>query len=221
MSTTPAKTLTLLTQEIQQKTQDFESVDGNEVLRQDLIGLARSLISQLLTPREKLAHLAYFDFALYPVIRVLVDLGLFRELDAASQPVSVKRLAEESGADEQLLRRLLKHVAVANFVDETSPDTYVANEMTRCLASPGGQGVILDIWSASKCYSSFPEYFKSIGYANPLDKNNSAWYHRHNQHYFEYVFAPGHEREKQAFHDHMSFKGTYEETVFGLCRSPS
>jgi hypothetical protein len=196
-----------LSRDIQRKIDDLQSSNDNETLRQELIRNARSLIFQLETPRERLARMTYFEHSLYPVTRVLVDLGIFRRLESVSpRSISATQLAEKSGADVGLLERLLKHVAVVDFIRETGPDEYVANEMTKCLASEGGEGLMKDIFLASTIHHNFPEYFKDIGYSNPLGKDKSAWYHLYKQHFFEYVFAPGHEKAAEAFHAHMKFK---------------
>lgn len=200
-----------LTENIQRKVGSLQSDKGNEISRQDLIRDARALVSQLETPRERLSRMAYFEYSIYPVTRVLLDLGIFRQLDgAAPRTVNATQLANKSGADVRLLERLLKHVAVVDFIRETGPDEYTANDMTQCLASDGGEGLLKDIWLASTTYVSFPDYFKEVNYSNPLGEDKSAWHHSHKQHYFEYVFSPGHEKVAEAFHNHMKFK------AFGL-----
>ena len=207
MSKASPPSISQLARDIHRKVDDLQSSDGNEILRQETIRNARSLVYQLETPRERLARMTYFEHSLFPVTRVLVDLGIFRELESvAPQPVNAKQLAEKSGADIRLLERLLKHVAVVDFIGETGPDEYVANEMTKCLASEGGEGLMKDIYLASTIHHTFPEYFESIGHSNPLGKDKSAWYHLYQQHFFDYVFAPGHEKIAEAFHAHMKFK---------------
>jgi hypothetical protein len=200
------KSLSRLARDVQRKVDELQTDDHNEPLRQELVRMTRSLVYQLETPQERVARMAYYDFSLYPVTRVLVDLGVFRQLDATSYPVPVSQLAEKSGADVRLLERLLKHVAVVDFVRETAPDEYAANDMTTCLASPGGEGLLVDIYQIAGAFDSFPQYFESIGYRNPLGKDKSAFYHIYRQHYFDYLFAPGNKRAAKAFHNHMKFK---------------
>ena len=199
-------TLPELTQEILRKVVDLQSREGNESLRQDLLRLARSLVSQLETPRERIARMAYFDVSLFPVTRVLVNLGVLKILAKASKSMNATQMAEECSADVRLLERLLKHVAVAEFIQESGPDEYSANDVTRCLASEGGEGIIKDIGHVSRAMESLPRYFEATAYSNPRDKDNSAWYALYGQHYFEYVFAPSHEDRVEAFHNHMKFK---------------
>ena len=115
------KDLSKLAGDVQRKVEELQADDCNEPLRQELVRMTRSLVSQLETPQERLARMAYFDFSVYPVTRVLVDLSVFRQLATASGPVPVSQLAENSGADVRLLDRLLKHVAVVEFVRETAP----------------------------------------------------------------------------------------------------
>lgn len=198
--------LSKLTKDIQLKLDGLGNNHSHEQLRQDLVRSARSLVSQLETPREKVARMIYFDANLYPVTRVLVDLKVFEILANSSRPISAVHLAKECKSDVRLLERLLKHVSVAQYVHETGPDEYTANEVTRCLASPGGQGVVIDIWNAVKPYEYLPQYLKEIGYASPDNKDDSAWHRIHGKHFFDYIFAPGNERLATAFHNHMKFK---------------
>ena len=201
-----SRTLPELTQDLQRKVVDLQSMEGKEPLRQELLRLARSLVSQLETPRERIARMAYFDVALFPVTRVLVNLGVFKILDEASKSMNATQIAEECNADVRLLERLLKHVAVADFIQESGPDEYSANDVTRCLASAGGKGIMNDIGHVSRAMESLPRYFEGTGYSNPRHKDKSAWHELYRQRYFDYVFAPGHEDRVEAFHNHMKFK---------------
>ena len=199
-----APDLAQLTKDLQNSLSAF--TPNNEKLRQGLLQSARNLVAQLETPAERIARMAYLDFSIWPTTHVLLDLKIFKTLAASDRPKSAPELAQQSGADARLVERLLKHVAVENFVHETGPDEYVANDLTRCIASPGGEGIIKDMFNLVKVNAHLPEYFNETGYTNPTDKDNSPWCQVMGPHYFEWVNMPGREDKVEAFHNHMRFK---------------
>jgi hypothetical protein len=60
--------------------------------------------------------------------------------------LSAEHLARETNADLKLVERLLKQVATEQFVEETGPDTYLANDITWCCATPAAKGATDDIY---------------------------------------------------------------------------
>ncbi|KAG4411339.1 hypothetical protein IFR04_015525 [Cadophora malorum] len=95
--------------------------------------------------------------------------------------ISLEKPHEHSGADPSLIERLLKLVAVEKFVEETAPDTYRANDITHCIALPEPQGAIEDMFQSERVLAAIPEFLKEIKYANPTDKDNSAWKYGYQQ----------------------------------------
>ncbi|KAL2068852.1 hypothetical protein VTL71DRAFT_15190 [Oculimacula yallundae] len=150
----------------------------------------------------------YLESAIFTTTKVLIDLGIFKALARFEQPRTATQLAHESGADPALIKRLLKLVAVEKFVDEVGPDTYAANDITRCIALPGPEGAIEDMFMSQRTLSDFPEFLKENKYANPTDKDNSGWMYgrQTKQHYFEYINSPGQEKKLEVFRKHMAFK---------------
>ena len=152
--------------------------------------------------------MCYHESAIFMATKVLIDLGIFKILAATAEPIAASKLAQDTGADRALVERLLKHLAIEFFVDEAGPDTYIANDITRCLASPGGQGTIEDTFEIVSVAGAFPEFLRETNYANPTDKDKTAWKYAYktDHHFFEYLNTPGRERRLEAFRNHMQFK---------------
>lgn len=199
-----APDLAQLTKDIQQKASAL--VPNNEQLRQSLLQSARNLVAALETPGERIARMVYLDTSILAATRVLVDLKVFRILSGSGGPINAAQIAKECGADVRMLERLLKHVSVENFVQEVGPDEYVANDITRLLASPEGEGVVKNMYCWVKMADRLPSYFKETNYVNPAGKDKSVWHDIMGQHYFEYIAVPGREEEFEAFHNHMRFR---------------
>lgn len=200
------KDIASISENIQQQVSAFQADD--ETQRQILLQSARNLVKALEPPSERIGRMCYLDPLLFAATRVLLDLDVCQQLTAAETPMSASQLAETKGADPKLVERLLKHVCTEAFVQETGPDEYVANDSTRLIASPEGQGVIKDMFQIFKVGAAFPDFLKETKYANPTNKDVSAWKHSMGttQHYFEYIFTPGREHMAEAFHNHMNFK---------------
>lgn len=86
------------------------------------------------TPSERIARMCYADNFLFIATRVLVELDVFRIIAKAKGPTKVADLAKQTGADEALLARLLKHVCTQGFVEEVGADEYVGSGITERIA---------------------------------------------------------------------------------------
>lgn len=201
-----APDLTHITSKIQQQASELQS--GNEGQRLSLLQSARALVHELEKPHERIMRMCYHEGAIFMATKVLIDLGIFKILAKAAEPITASKLAQDTGADRAIVERLLKHIAIEFFVDETGPDTYIANDTTRCIASPGAQGTIEDTFQIVRVVDAFPDFLRETNYANPTDKDKSAWKYAYqtDQHFFEYVNSPGRERKLEAFRHHMQFK---------------
>ncbi|KAM0712360.1 hypothetical protein Q7P37_011455 [Cladosporium fusiforme] len=200
------KTLTQLSNELQQQASNYRQ--GDEHHRQKLLQLATDLVTAIETPKERIARMCYVEVYLFVTCRILIDLDIFRLISSEKTTSTVDRLAEKSGADPVLLGRLLKHICTQNFVKEVGPDEYLANDITNTLATPEGQGVVVDMFNMYRIGDKFPTYLKERKYRNPINKDDSPWKYGMdtNDHYFEWISRPGREFEAEAFHNHMRFK---------------
>ena len=201
-----ASDLSHITSEIQQKATELQP--GNEQQRLSLLQSARALVNELEKPHERVMRMCYHESALFMATKVLVDLGVFKILAETTEPITAAKIAQETGADSALVERLLKHIATEFFVHESGPDTYTANDITRCIASPGAQGTIEDTFQIVRVVDVLPDFLKQTNYANPTNKDKTAWKYAYktDQHFFDYVNSPGRERKLQALRNHMEFK---------------
>jgi hypothetical protein len=112
-------------------TQASSLTPGDERARQHLLATTNALVRALESPSERIARMCYADIYLFVAVRVLIDLDVFRLIvNAEGGSVKVEKLAEQTGADEVLLGRLLKHVCTQGFVREVGGDEYAGNGVT-------------------------------------------------------------------------------------------
>lgn len=80
------------------------------------------------------------------IARVGVDLGLWRLLAARDGAASsVEELAEATGAEEALLRRVLRYAATQWMVERVGVEEYRATGVTRWLAGEGMEAVVFHV----------------------------------------------------------------------------
>jgi hypothetical protein len=125
-------TISQLSSRLQEQVSTYK--DGDEQSRQQLLLTSSALLRAIETPSERIARMCYADNFLFIATRVLVELDVFRIIAKAEGPTKVKDLAKETGAEEALLARLLKHVCTQGFVKEVGVDEYGASGIGEKLA---------------------------------------------------------------------------------------
>lgn len=103
---------------------------GDESQRQKMLQSMTELMRAIETPSERIARMCYPDIYLFRAVRILVDLNVFKIISEEQPAVTVSQLAKTTGADGELLGRLLKHACTQGFVQEVGPDEYAANGVT-------------------------------------------------------------------------------------------
>ncbi|CAI7654987.1 unnamed protein product [Penicillium glandicola] len=139
---------------------------SNETGRLQIQGALRSAAEATETSHDLM--LRFFNMQLeLTVVRIGCDLGLFRILTESDEPLSVDALAEQTGAAQPLLRRLLRYLASTREVTETSQDHFKANPATKSLANPVIQDCIYYIFNISgPVYQALPDTLKENGYTD-------------------------------------------------------
>ena len=91
-------------------------------------------------------------------------------------PATGKELAQKTGADPLLLRRLLRFLVAMRAIGEAGVDVYVANNVTRHLAIPrleAGVNHTFDVIGVAT--AALPSFLAKTNYQNPTDSKNCAF----------------------------------------------
>ena len=73
------------------------------------------------------------------MVRLGLDLGIFKILVQKNAPMSVKALAQDIGSvDETLLRRILRTLGAMNAIGEVGTDIYEATNFSRAFTTEKG-----------------------------------------------------------------------------------
>lgn len=116
-------------------------------------------------------------------INALVQAGVFTKwAEAGHKPITSTELAELTGADVVLLRRMLRCLAGQHLIVETALDTFVATPWAKSfVAEPdfanvygGFHGELM-----GPVIGAFPKFLKETGYVNPTDVDKGCFQYHH------------------------------------------
>lgn len=98
------------------------------------------------------------------------EIDLFSRIEAEGAPISTAKLAEITGAEQDLIVRLLRLLAGVGFVHEEAENMWSANPTTSAMATPGvaaGARMIFDL-PVSAAFKG-PKYLRETGFASPKE----------------------------------------------------
>ncbi|KAL4945003.1 hypothetical protein BDV06DRAFT_232179 [Aspergillus oleicola] len=99
------------------------------------------------------------------LVKIGIDLGLFRILKESESPVALAQLAEKTGAAIRLLDRILRSQAAFGFIRETAHHEYTSSTFTDVFADPNAAGAIAQLFDIpSPCSQILPDYLADSGY---------------------------------------------------------
>ncbi|KAK4499366.1 hypothetical protein PRZ48_009879 [Zasmidium cellare] len=150
-------------------TTDKSIFHGDEISRMKAARAARKLAQRLEAPWERMYTEIINKSSELVSVKTCTDVKLWSCL--SSTPQTSAHLAEKTGMDQGLLRRMLRVLVTMDFVEEADVDTYVETEMSKELRDPDGMILGLDMYYSLslKMTQLLPEYFKRHGYRIPED----------------------------------------------------
>ena len=150
---------------------------ANEEARRQCLAAARSLVYALETPIEAILRVNYAEPAHAAVIRTAVDLKLFERLEQdAGGPITTSKLAESTGADPELLARLLKHLAAMGTIYETDVDKWLPTALSKALIIPMYKDAFpVCAHIIAPTTQKIPEFLAMTKYQNPEIPVNSPF----------------------------------------------
>ncbi|KAI1179307.1 S-adenosyl-L-methionine-dependent methyltransferase [Nemania sp. FL0916] len=110
------------------------------------------------------------------VVKIGLDLGLFKSLVESKDGVTLESIATRTGADISLLGRLMRYLARVGAVDQVSQNQFAANHTTRNLSHKSSESGLAHCFEVvAPIYQAMPAFLQKMNYATPLDPVDTAW----------------------------------------------
>ncbi|KAJ5787090.1 hypothetical protein N7457_002080 [Penicillium paradoxum] len=150
--------------------------NGDSDARLKLLETARSLVQAMETPQETMLRYCWAQPTAFAGIETCIDLGIFFLLAQTDKPKSVVELAATTGAEPELLGRIMKHLAAMGVFVETGRDEYGRNGLTTALAIKRFN----DAWPCINgctlpAISALPAWLKKHNYQTPTEGTDSPF----------------------------------------------
>ncbi|GAP92083.1 putative sterigmatocystin 8-o-methyltransferase protein [Rosellinia necatrix] len=147
----------------------------DERTRRRLAEGGRKLAAALELPRQTYRRIQYSHLQL-PLAVVGVETGLFSALASEDRPFGSAELAERTGVDTGLLKRLLRYYQATDMISQTADDGYQASNVTDVLSKDGHANSLR--WThkiTSQGSLNLPAWLQSIQYRYPVGILPTAW----------------------------------------------
>ncbi|KAI0483066.1 S-adenosyl-L-methionine-dependent methyltransferase [Xylariaceae sp. FL0804] len=163
--------------------------------RVQLLQKAKELTMLLEGPEDGLIKLASSS-AILASMRICVDLNIF-PIIAERAETSAAELSAKTGADETLIRRILRPLTATSWIAERGPGQYGPSPWTARLATDAGKYTVkFQHDFLMPCIGSAAAWFRDAGYANPQDPKDAPFqraFGAKGTEAFPWMAAPGNE----------------------------
>ncbi|KAI5287083.1 hypothetical protein KEM54_006254, partial [Ascosphaera aggregata] len=142
--------------------------------RQHLLTALRVVSAEIATPVERLT--ARYDQNVESAAMIVAyRMNIFELLLKEGNPMTTKALAEITGADVELLGRILRYLAAATVIKETGEQTWMANETTQEFQETSlPRQLQLNTWFGSAVLN-LPRWLEVNGYRSPVSAKDCPW----------------------------------------------
>ncbi|KAF9884205.1 hypothetical protein FE257_002196 [Aspergillus nanangensis] len=127
-----------------QKTACNKYSAGTPADSDSMLALIEELRLAVETPTDTILRLIYQP-PQNAALRTVVELGVFSRLNQGSGGLSATALTESTGADKELIVRLMRVITALGLCTSVEPEIYYPNARTRQMAEPIGQDGLVDI----------------------------------------------------------------------------
>ncbi|KAF2497264.1 O-methyltransferase [Lophium mytilinum] len=165
---------------------------ANDVERRKIIDSLRELQYSVESPHDTLNRTIYYNLRL-AIARVAMDMKLFETLvESAPVPLTVSKLAKQTGASPVLLGRLLRFLAAFSMVKEVGVDTFTANHITKSMSEEGFQaGAHHYFDNLNKVFQAAPDFLAARKYQDITDPKDTPFRAAYNTDLTIFAWAQG------------------------------
>ncbi|KFY81900.1 hypothetical protein V500_10979 [Pseudogymnoascus sp. VKM F-4518 (FW-2643)] len=112
-------------------------------------------------------------------VKTLIDADVFKKwAECGGSPKTCAELSELTGADELLIKRMMRQISGQHLVIETAEDTFAPTPWAKALATDPALSAVYGEFYAqlnSPMFKSLPYFLKERGFQSPSDVNECNW----------------------------------------------
>lgn len=149
-------------------------LSSDQKLRRRALHFAQRICTKLESPMDTIIRLSWQEPAFNCALNTALDSKAFDVLgNHKPQFVTIEELARDTGADANLLHRMLRHLGAMGAVPEQAPGSYAATPLTEGLRKVEVSGG-LDYWFdiAAPLISNLRTFLMKKGFKDPEDMDN-------------------------------------------------
>ncbi|TGO29904.1 hypothetical protein BPAE_0010g00660 [Botrytis paeoniae] len=146
--------------------------------QQEAVRLSKALTATIEAPENVAMELAFSTFIPMSA-RIAVDLNLFEHI-VEYEPVNIAKLAELSGAEELLIKRILRPLSSTNFVKEVAEETWGTTPVTKAMTQKGiaaGHRMLFATSMLAALHA--PRYFLETSHTSPTNPHDGLMQYAH------------------------------------------
>ncbi|PVH96624.1 S-adenosyl-L-methionine-dependent methyltransferase [Periconia macrospinosa] len=120
-------------------------------------------------------HLIAYGSLYVSLARIGIDTKLFEVLAASSQPLTSEEIAQQTGIEIVLAKRLLRFYQSFRWIKQQDENQFIANNVTKALTPPFSVGVEFFNTVLGPPFTALPDYLRSHNYTSPTSAMDSPW----------------------------------------------
>ncbi|KAI1110418.1 hypothetical protein F5Y14DRAFT_362445 [Nemania sp. NC0429] len=159
------------------------------------------------------AHKISFLHLEAAVTKIVIDLGIFKQMSQGDGATSLDSLSKKTGAEKPLFKRIMTHLAATGAVKETGTDEFATTVITRNSATPLAEAGIQHHF-ATVCpqYQALPAVLKSTGHCNPTNPCHTAFHDAWNTTQEPFAWFGENADYHKYFNDYMALRQGLKQT---------
>ncbi|KAL9090248.1 MAG: hypothetical protein Q9159_002053 [Coniocarpon cinnabarinum] len=182
-----------------------DSFTDDEPGRLKALAEARALCTRLETPWDFLVRQIWLQPSISAAIKVGQDLNLFEKLRTETEGATAEALAQATGSNPSLLRRILRLLASSRFIEEIDGDTFKGTDLSAAFTKPGFYGGMSHLFTqVQPMFLHLPEYLSQRGYIPPDDQTDGPWQFAQGSGESFFDWMASHPAEAKGFNDLMA-----------------
>ncbi|KAL4911319.1 hypothetical protein BDW74DRAFT_184702 [Aspergillus multicolor] len=176
------------------------SLDASDAKSHDeIVRQCQSVVDALQSPLQVAGNLIS-SITMYPSLVALENLGVFQRLTHG--PLTAAQIAQQTGADHDLVVRLMRVAVAWGYIAETGPESYIGTAASNVLAHPSFAAGLRYCHVLCTSTHNLPKFLKETNYVNPTGGKDGLFQYSFQtklEHFEWNTLHPEHERDFDMF----------------------